>query len=305
MPGVPRELAEHHLVRPEAKPVKQPLRRFAEERRKAIGEEIASGIGPIMEVLHPTENKELRFGHLVNRLVPENLHNNVRVVSACPGWRSLASRQGAAAQRPVYYLSEVLSQSKQNYPHYQKVTYGVYMAAKKLKHYFQEHPIKVVTTAPLAEIIGSKDVNGRVAKWALELAAHSIRYKPRTAIKSQILADFFVDWAEMQYLPPVPDSTHWKLHFDGSKMRTGLGAGVVITSPKGDMLDYVLQIHFAASNNVAEYEALIHGLKVAKEIKVHCILLASATRLSRAKKVGDRDVEGYPTWHRTASTSSS
>ncbi|KAK1660748.1 hypothetical protein QYE76_048907 [Lolium multiflorum] len=104
-----------------------------------------------------------------------------------------------------------------------KVTYGVYMAAKKLKHYFQEHPIK-------------------------------------------ILADFFVDWAEMQYLPPVPDSTHWKMHFDGSKMRNGLGAGIVITSPKGDRLDYVLQIHFAASNNVAEYEALIHGLKLAKEI---------------------------------------
>ncbi|KAK1611269.1 hypothetical protein QYE76_034942 [Lolium multiflorum] len=142
-------------------------------------------------------------------------------------------------QRPVYYLSEVLSQSKQNYPHYQKVTYGVYMAAKKLKHYFQEHLIKVVATAPLAEIIGSKDANGRVAKWALELAAHTILYEPRTAIKSQILADFFVDWAEMQYLPPVPDSTHWKMHFDGSKMRNGLGAGIVLTSPKGDRLDYL------------------------------------------------------------------
>ena len=39
-------------------------------------------------------------------------------------------------QRPVYYLSKVLSQSKQNYPHYQKLVYGVYMATKKLKHYF-------------------------------------------------------------------------------------------------------------------------------------------------------------------------
>ena len=67
------------------------------------------------------------------------------------------------------------------------------MAARKLKHYFQEHPIKVVCTAALVEIIGSKDANGRVAKWALELAAHSILYEPRTAIKSQILADFFVD----------------------------------------------------------------------------------------------------------------
>ena len=56
MPGVPRELAEHHLhVRSEAKPVKQPLRCFAEDRRKAISEEIARllAAGFIMEVLHP------------------------------------------------------------------------------------------------------------------------------------------------------------------------------------------------------------------------------------------------------------
>ena len=58
-------------------------------------------------------------------------------------------------QRPIYYLSEVLSASKQNYPHYQKMCYGVHFAAKKLKPYFQEHPIMVVCPALLAEIIGS------------------------------------------------------------------------------------------------------------------------------------------------------
>jgi hypothetical protein len=77
-------------------------------------------------------------------------------------------------QRPVYYLSEVLTLSKKNYPHYQKVAYDVYMAAKKLKHYFEEHPITVVNTTPLSEIIRCKDASGRVAKWAIELAAHTI-----------------------------------------------------------------------------------------------------------------------------------
>ncbi|KAK1561437.1 hypothetical protein QYE76_018567, partial [Lolium multiflorum] len=90
---------------------------------------------------------------------------------------------------------------------------------------------------------------------------------------------------------PVPDSTHWKLHFDGSKMRTGLGAGVVITSPKGDRLDYVLQIHFAASNNVAEYEALIHGLKLAKEIGVRCILCFGDSDLVIQQASGDWDAK--------------
>ena len=70
-------------------------------------------------------------------------------------------------QRPVYYLSEVISASKQNYPHYQKMTYGLYMAAKKLKHYFQEHPIIVVCPAPILEILRNKDASGRVGKWAI------------------------------------------------------------------------------------------------------------------------------------------
>jgi ribonuclease HI len=192
-------------------------------------------------------------------------------------------------QRSVYYLSEVLTLSKQNYPHYQKVMYGVYMAARKLKHYFEEHPITVVSTTPLSEIIRCKDATGRVAKWAIELAAHTIQYKPRTTIKSQILADFFTDWGVNQYLPPALDSTYWWMNFDGSKMRGGLGAGIVLISPKEDKLLYVLQIHFTASNNVAEYEALVHGLKLAKEIGIRRILCFGDSDLVVHQVSGDWD----------------
>jgi ribonuclease HI len=62
------------------------------------------------------------------------------------------------------------------------------------------------------------------------------------------------------------------MNFDGSKMLGGLGTSVVLTSPKGDKLQYVLQMHFCASNNIAEYEALVHGLKLAKEIGIQRIL---------------------------------
>ena len=86
--------------------------------------------------------------------------------------------------------------------------YGVYFTAKKLKQYFQEHVVTVVSTAPIREIIGCRDASGRVAKWAIQLAGHTILYEPRTAIKSQDLVDFLVDWTETQYLPPPPDSTH-------------------------------------------------------------------------------------------------
>jgi ribonuclease HI len=62
------------------------------------------------------------------------------------------------------------------------------------------------------------------------------------------------------------------MNFDGSKMLRGLGASVVLTSPKGNKLQYMLQMHFCASNNVAEYEALVHGLKLAKGIDIRRIL---------------------------------
>jgi hypothetical protein len=216
---------------------------------------------------------------------------NPRVISVVIVVERTEEGKELPVQRPVYYLSEVLTLSKQNYPHYQKVAYGVYMAAKKLKHYFEEHPIKVVSTTPLSEIIGCKDASGRVAKWAIELASHTIQYKPRTMIKSQIIADFFADWGEHQYLPPAPDSTHWRMHFDGSKLLGGLGAGVILTSPKGDKLQYVLQMHFRASNNVAEYKALVHGLKMAKQIGIMRILCFRDSDLVTHQVSGDWDAK--------------
>ncbi|SPT17825.1 unnamed protein product [Triticum aestivum] len=81
------------------------------------------------------------------------------------------------------------------------------------------------------------------------------------------------------------------MHLDGSKMRTGLGAGIVLTSPKGDNLRYTLQIHFAASNNMAEYEALIHGLRLAKELGIRQILCYGDSDLVVQQSSGDWDAK--------------
>ena len=111
-------------------------------------------------------------------------------------------------QQPVYYVSEVLIESKQRYPHWQKLVYGVFMASRKLKHYFQGHPITVVSSAPLGDIIQNREATGRVAKWAIELGPHGLRYVPRTAVKSQALVDFINDWTELQVPEENPDNTY-------------------------------------------------------------------------------------------------
>jgi hypothetical protein len=67
-------------------------------------------------------------------------------------------------QRSVYYVSEVLTESKQRYPHYKKLAYEVFLASRKLRHYFYDHKIIVVSKAPLKDIINNSDATGRVAK---------------------------------------------------------------------------------------------------------------------------------------------
>jgi hypothetical protein len=103
---------------------------------------------------------------------------------------------------------------------------------------------------------------GRIVKWFFKLGKFDLEFCPRQAIKSQILADFVSEWTETQQPSPVENPGHWKMYFDGSLNLKGASVGVLLISPQGDHLKYVLQIHYKASNNGAEYEALIHGLRI-------------------------------------------
>jgi hypothetical protein len=96
----------------------------------------------------------------------------------------------------------------------------------------------------------------------------TISFTPWKAIKSQALADFLAEWVDTQ-LPTAPIQPElWTMYFDGSLMKIGAGAGLLFISPLGKHVRYVLRLHFPASNNVAEYEALVNGLRIAVELGV-------------------------------------
>ena len=114
-------------------------------------------------------------------------------------------------QRPVYFVSEVLTDTKSGYPQMQKVLYAVIMATKKLQHYFTEHEVSVVTLFPLGEVVRNRDAVGRISKWAVELMGYDIKFVPRTAIKSQALADFIAEWTEVQASTPEISHEYWIL----------------------------------------------------------------------------------------------
>jgi ribonuclease HI len=169
------------------------------------------------------------------------------------------SEEGKAhgVQRPVYFISEVLSLTKQRYPHYQKLAYSVFTTAQKLRQYFAVHPIIVVNEAPLSNILNNPLATGRISLWGIELSPLDITYEKRKAIKSQILPDFIAEWLELQSTG-LPDlSSVWTMYFDGSKRIQG--------ALQGNKLKYVLRMSFPqASNNESEYEVLLHGMKMAK-----------------------------------------
>jgi hypothetical protein len=70
------------------------------------------------------------------------------------------------------------------------------MSARKLRYYFEAHTIKVLIDQPLNDIFGNRDSSGRISKWVMELSKYVVDFKKRSAIKSQILANFVVDWTE-------------------------------------------------------------------------------------------------------------
>jgi hypothetical protein len=106
-------------------------------------------------------------------------------------------------QRSVYFISEVLSETKICYPQIQKLLYAVILTRRKLRYYFESHPVTVVSSFPLGEIIQCREASGRIAKWAVELMGETISFSPQKAIKSQVLADFLAEWVDTQ-LPTAP-----------------------------------------------------------------------------------------------------
>jgi ribonuclease HI len=134
---------------------------------------------------------------------------------------------------------------------------------------------------------------GRSIRQAVELGAINIDFKPRTTIKSQALADFMAEWRENQLPTPTERPEHWVTYFDGSLKLEGAGAGVLLISPTGEQLKYVLQMFWKVSNNEAEYEALLHGLRLAASLGIKRLLVYgdSAVVINQVNKSWDRNKE--------------
>ncbi|GJS29038.1 reverse transcriptase domain-containing protein [Tanacetum coccineum] len=177
---------------------------------------------------------------------------------------------------PIYFVSRALRGPEVNYTPMEKVVLALVHASKRLRRYFQAHPIIVITDQPIKNILSNPEVAGRMQKWSIQLGEFGIHYRPRVSVKGQVLADFIVERPEEEGQDdsakeeePLP--AQWTLFTDGSSCVDGCGAGVILTDPEGVEFTYALRFQFEATNNEAEYEALIAGLRIAEKIGVQSL----------------------------------
>ena len=191
-------------------------------------------------------------------------------------------REKDQVQHPVYYCSRALRGAEERYPRMEKLILALVTAARKLRPYFQAHTIEVPTEYPMKQVLHKPETSGRLMKWALELSEFDIRYKPKRVIKGQVLEDFVMEFTPAELAEDTrvtPDLPIWKLFVDGATNAQGSGAGLILTSPEGIDIEYALRFGFQASNNEAEYEAVITGLNLTHSMEFDQLKVCSDSQL--------------------------
>ena len=122
-------------------------------------------------------------------------------------------------QHPVYYCHRALRGAEERYPTMEKLILALVIAARKLRPYFQAHTIEVPTEYLMKQVLHKPETSGRLIKWVIELSEFDIRYKPKTVIKWQVLADFVMEFTSAEPVENTQASTDlpiWKLSVDGA-----------------------------------------------------------------------------------------
>ena len=211
-------------------------------------------------------------------------------------------RVDSGIQRPVYYVNKSLNKAEVHYLPLKKAILAVVHATRKLPHYFQAHTVVVLTQLPLKLVLRSADYTGRIAKWGTILRTFDIKYMPRTSIKGQVLLDLVAEFVECPEemeggsekldegsigVASVQCPLPWDLYIDGAANQRGSGVGLVLVSPERITIEKSLRLNFSATNNEAEYEALLMGMMMVQKMGGKAVKVFPDSKLVVGQVRGD------------------
>ncbi|XP_057444433.1 uncharacterized protein LOC130736649 [Lotus japonicus] len=191
-------------------------------------------------------------------------------------------------QKIVYFVSHTLQRAEIRYQKIEKAALVVLVTARHIRPYFQSFQVKVRTDLPLRQVLQKPDLPGRLVAWSVELSEYGLQYDKRGKVGAHTFFDFMVE------LTPEDGekvSTQWTLFVDGSSNDNESGAGVTLQGPRELVLEQSLIFQFKASNNQAEYEALIVGLKLAIEVQIDSLLVGTDSLLVANQVNGEFQVK--------------
>ena len=197
-------------------------------------------------------------------------------------------------QRPVYYVSKSLHEAGVRYLPLEKAILAMVHGTYKLPPYLQSHSVIVLTQLPLRSLLRSTDYTRRIAKWGTILGAFDIKYIPRTSVKGLVLADVVAEFAETPLKDGLEEKNmdeklvgvislqkplSWKVYVDGAANHRGSRVELVLISPEKITIEKPLRLGFSATNNEAEYEALLVGMTMVQKISGKAVEIFSDSRL--------------------------
>jgi len=190
-------------------------------------------------------------------------------------------------QKPIFFVSKALQGPELRYQSLEKAALAVVFSAQRLRHYFHSFTVVVMTNLPIQKVLQKSDVAGRMVRSAVEMSEFDIQYETRGSIKGQVYVDFVAELSPGGDPQEVELGSQWMLSVDGSSNQQGSGAGIILEGPNGVLIEQALRFAFKASNNQAEYEALIAGMLLAKEMGAQSLLAKSDSQLVTGQVTGE------------------
>jgi len=189
-------------------------------------------------------------------------------------------------KRAIYFVSRMLLDAKTRYSPVERLCLCLYFFCTKLRHYLLSVECVVVSKDDVIKYMLSLPIlNGRIGKWILTLSEFDLKYEAAKTVKGQAVADFFVQ----HYGPELSmvDLVLWTLFFDGSSCGNGSGNGVVLISPRRANFEFSFPIEASATNNKAEYRAILKRIQLLREIKADAVEIFGDSMLVINQLVGE------------------